>query len=91
MVETTQYAAPYREIERVYGSNGDDFGDAVVEVLNRICEWPGQYRCRWIQATEHPNPYFHELLLEVDGLSGAKRAEFERGLEALPLRLERRS
>ena len=60
---------PLRVVERVFGRDADDLAaDDVAYASNRVSEWPGQYRYRIGYDTAHPNPWYHALVFEVEGL-----------------------
>ena len=57
-------------IERMYGrGNFDDAGDDIVEALRCVSDYPGQYRHRFDLDSSHPNPWFHALVFEVEGIA----------------------
>jgi len=54
-------------IDRVYGrDNVDNAGDDLVSLLRQVTGKCGRYR--FSLDTKHPNPWYHELVFEVDGL-----------------------
>ncbi|ADB14960.1 hypothetical protein Psta_0265 [Pirellula staleyi DSM 6068] len=60
---------PLRVIESVYGrDNFDNAGDDMGDDLRELSDWPGQYRCRFNFDTVHPNPWYHALVFEVEGV-----------------------
>jgi hypothetical protein len=61
---------PCRSVERVYGSgNFDDAGDDLSAILNLVCEYPEQYRCRFDFDCSHSNPWYHAMIFEIEGIS----------------------
>ena len=60
---------PLRVVERIFGrGNDDNAGDDMAFALNRVSEWPGQYGCHFTYDTAHPNPWYHSLVFEVEGV-----------------------
>jgi hypothetical protein len=58
-----------RVVERAYGrDNNDNAGDDMVYALRRVSEWPDQFRYRFSYDTEHPNPWYHTMVFEVEGV-----------------------
>lgn len=56
-------------VERVYGSgNFDDAGDALFESLGLVSGYTGQYRCRIDIDSTHPNPWYHVMIFEIEGI-----------------------
>ena len=59
-------------VEHIYGSgNFDDAGDALIRALELISAYPGQYRYRFAMDTTHPNPWYHVMIFEIEGISHA--------------------
>lgn len=60
---------PLRVVESAYGrGNYDDAGEDMAYALRRVSQWPDQYACRFNFDTSHPNPWYHAMVFEVDGV-----------------------
>ncbi len=58
------------QIERVYGSgNFDDAGDDIVAALRQVSDYPNQHRYLFETDLSHPNPWYHVLIFENEGIS----------------------
>ncbi len=62
-------AVPLRVIKQIYGlSQNDNAGDDMINALQEVSEWPQQYRYRFAYDTTDPNPWFHTMIFEAEGL-----------------------
>src|SRR5438094_9984717 len=60
---------PLRLVERAYGrDNHDNAGDDIVYALRQVSEWPDQFRYRFDFDSSHPNPWYHAMVFEVEGM-----------------------
>jgi len=57
-----------RVIERAYGSEHDNAGDDMAYALHQVSEWRDQYRHRFSFDSTHPNPWYHAMVFEVEGI-----------------------
>lgn len=79
---------PVRLVERQFGrGNFDDAGDELVSALCYMSAWPDQFRYRFSFNTANPNPWYHAMVFEVEGLTDPEYAQLtqlvaERGLES---------
>ena len=71
---------PHRIINQLYGTNSDTAGDDIIESLQLVSEYPNQHRYRFDSDLSHPNPWYHEMIFEIDGIS---TTAYERFLERL--------
>ncbi|WP_165071008.1 hypothetical protein [Paludisphaera rhizosphaerae] len=77
---------PYRTIRRVYGSdNLDDAGDDLVYALRIVSEYPNQFRHRFSTDSSHDNPWYHELIFEIEGIPEPTYDRFVEEIAALGL------
>jgi hypothetical protein len=77
---------PIRSIEHVYGDgNLDDAGDDLVYALRLVSDYPDQFRYRFDLDSAHPNPWYHSMVLEVEGISDSAYARFLAKVAALGL------
>jgi len=76
---------PYRIVKRLYGSNADNAGDDIREALQQVSEYPGQYRTRFDSDIAHPNPWYHTLVFEIEGISDSAYEQFREKLTSLGL------
>lgn len=68
---------PLRIIERVYGAgNFDDAGEEIADALEQISDYKGQYRYRFDFDSKHANPYFHVMVIDIEGISDDAYARF---------------
>ncbi|GHU18326.1 hypothetical protein FACS189475_03610 [Betaproteobacteria bacterium] len=60
---------PCRIVERVYGSgNFDDAGDDLIDASRLVSDYPNQFRHRFNFDTSHPNPWYHAMIFEIEGI-----------------------
>lgn len=76
---------PRRIINRLYETNADNAGDDIIESLQLVSDYPNQLRYRFDSDTSHPNPWYHEMIFEVDGISTTAYERFLERLTALGL------
>lgn len=67
---------PYRIIESRYGTNTDNASDDIYEALQLVSEYHGQYKYRFSLETNHPNPWFHSLVFEIENIPDSTYTEF---------------
>ncbi|QQQ01927.1 hypothetical protein [Lysobacter enzymogenes] len=73
------FRLPIRLIrERFGGDNFDDAGDWVDDWLRDRGE--RRYRIEYSFDAEHVNPWFHAMVMQIDGLSDAVGEALRRGL-----------
>ena len=77
---------PCLTIERVYGSgNFDDAGDDLVSALRIVSDYPDQYRSRFNFDSTHPNPWYHSMVFEIEGIPESTYERFVEQVAALGL------
>lgn len=68
--EWRNVSIPLRKVDEVYGrDNHDNAGDDLVYFLRTVFEYPDQYRYRFAFDTAHPNPWYHTIDFEIEGIS----------------------
>lgn len=77
---------PSRIIKRLYGSgNFDSAEEDIFEALNLVSEYANQYRCRIDIDSTHPNPWYHAMVFEIEGISDSAYEKFVKKLVDLRL------
>lgn len=60
---------PFRLVEAVYGNdNEDNAGDDLIYALDELSEYPDQYDYRFADDATHPNPWYHAMIFEIEGV-----------------------
>jgi len=73
-------------VEHIYGrGNFDDAGEDIADAIRQVSTWPDQYGCRFEFDSSHPNPWYHAMVVEVEGMSDPEYAKFAELLASLGL------
>ena len=66
-----------RVIERIYGpDNIDTAGDAIVNALRDVSDYPGQFRYSFEVDSNNPNPWYHALVFSIEGIPDPTYSRF---------------
>lgn len=80
---------PLRIIKRQYGSgrdsNADVAADDIYEALQLVSEYHGQYPYHFSFDDAHPNPWYHAMVFEIEGISDSAYEQFLEKLASLGL------
>lgn len=80
------YRFACQDIEARYGhGNFDDAGDCIAEALRDVSAWEGQYPLAFEFETSHANPWYHEFVATVCGLSDEVARRFDDRMRLLGL------
>jgi hypothetical protein len=82
--QITQLSIPIRVIEDQLGKgNFDDAGDLIIEIVNRVA--PRNIPIQFAFETTDSNPWFHNLLVELKGVSDSELNSVQQELKQLGL------
>jgi hypothetical protein len=77
---------PLRTVEGTYGSdNCDNAGDDIVYALQKVSDYADQFNYRFDFDRSHPNPWYHVMVFEIDGISDSMYARFVESLAGIGL------
>jgi hypothetical protein len=77
---------PLRLVERAYGrDNVDNAADDIVAALRQVSDSSDQFPYRFGIDTSHPNPWYHAMIFDVEGMPEPAYARFVELLAELRL------